>query len=251
MYTLLIIDDENDIRENIKEIFELTGYKVFTAATGREGIKLAPEINPDLILCDIAMQGFDGFEVKQVLDQQKETSSIPFIYLTAQADFQNMRRGMNLGADDYITKPVRAKEIIDIVNKRLKRIEELKNISAIKRDKKNLTLDEIIPIKTGKELILIELKNIVAIIVSGDYTKVIKNDSKKLIIKKTLKEWEKLLPEKYFIRVHRKMIINLNYIEKIEPWFNGSLAAKVKGFSEIVKFSKRYSQAFKKKIKKN
>ncbi len=250
MNKFLIIDDDENIRDNIREIFELTGAKVYTAPNGREGIILAAEVKPDLILCDIAMPGLNGYEVKQSLAQSKETLAIPFIYLTAQADSESMRKGMNLGADDYIIKPVRAKELLDIVRNRLTRIGELKHISAAKNDDEKLSFDDKISLNTGKELIFVELKNIVAIIVSGDYTKVITSDSKKPILKKTLKEWEQVLPGKYFIRVHRKMIINLNYVEKIEPWFNGSLAAKVKGFPEIVKFSKRYSQVFKKKYKK-
>lgn len=250
MYSFLIIDDDENIRENIQEIFELTGYNVFTAATGWEGIKLASKIKPSLILCDIAMPGLNGYEVKQKLTQNKETLSIPFIYLTALADIDSMRKGMNLGADDYIIKPVRANELISIVNKRLTRINELKLISNSGKVDSKLSMNEKISLSTGKEHIFIILNHIVAILVMGDYTRVFTNEEKKLIVKRTLKDWENTLPGKYFVRVHRNMIINLNYVEKIEPWFNGKLIAKIKHYPETVKFSKRYSQLFKKKLKK-
>lgn len=249
MYTLLIVEDEEDIRENIKEVFELSGDEVFSAANGADGLNLARKLKPDLILCDISMPVLDGFQLKKALANSKITSSIPFIYLTAKADLLSMREGMNLGADDYIVKPIHAKDLVNTVYKRISRISELRSPEIKKDERKRLMTNDKIPLNTGKEHLFITVANIVAINVKEDYTMVFTNDGKKILIKKTIKSWENILPEKTFIRAHRNILINTNFIDKIEPWFNGALIAKIKNYPEMIKFSKRYSQQVKKMLK--
>jgi DNA-binding LytR/AlgR family response regulator len=251
MYKLLIIEDETDIRENIKEIFELNGYEVYTSANGSEGIKLALKYNPDIILCDIMMPIMDGLEVKQALGKKKQTASIPFIYLTARADIQSIREGMDFGADDYIVKPIRAEELVCTVNKRMQRIAELKSVQVDEIIEHRLALEDKIPLFTGKEHLFIPINNIVIISVDADYTKICSKDDKKYLIKKSIKSWENILPDKFFTRVHRNILVNLNYVEKIEPWFNGILVARMNNYPESIMFSKRYSQKIKKMLKNN
>ncbi|MGA7721748.1 MAG: response regulator [Ignavibacteriaceae bacterium] len=249
MSKLLVIEDEDDIRENIREIFEFTGYEVISAARGADGIKLAVKYNPDLILCDIAMPELDGFEVKKALSDKKQTSVIPFIFLTARADIKSIREGLELGADDYIVKPIHANELVTAVNKRMDRISELRAAQKNNTPSKKLTIDDKIPLNTGKGLLFVLVNNIVAVSVKEDYTMVFTSEAKKIIIKKTIKSWESILPEKIFIRAHRNIIINMNYIEKLEPWFNGTLIGKLRNYPESIKFSKRYSQKVKKMLK--
>jgi DNA-binding LytR/AlgR family response regulator len=249
MFKLLVIEDEDDIRENIREIFELNGYEVCATVNGSEGIKLAGEFKPDLILCDITMPVIDGFEVKKTLSGKKRTSLIPFIFLTAKADIKSIREGMNLGADDYIVKPIHAKELVNAVNKRMERISELKATQTDKNPGQKLTLEDKIPLNTGSGHLFIQINNIVAITVKEDYTMVFTNEGKRIIIKKTIKSWESILPDKVFIRAHRNIVVNLNFIDKLEPWFNGALIAKVRNYPESIKFSKRYSQKVKKMLK--
>ena len=102
---ILIIEDNSDIRENAVELLTLSGYEVIEAGDGREGAKLALQELPDLILCDIMMPVIDGYGVLHILSKHRETYNIPFIFLTAKAEKSDMRKGMTLGADDYITKP--------------------------------------------------------------------------------------------------------------------------------------------------
>lgn len=249
MYKLLIIEDDDDIRENIKEVFELSGDNVFTASNGEEGIKLISKIKPDLILCDISMPMMDGFQVKKSLEANAVTSTIPFIFLTAKADMISMREGMNLGADDYIVKPIRAKELVETVHKRIERLLGLKSNIEKLPEKKVLTIEDQIPLNTGKERLFVPIKNIVVIIVKEDYTMVYTSEQKKFIIKKTIKSWESMLPDKIFIRAHRNILLNINYVEKIEPWFNSSLIGKIRYCPEMLKFSKRYSQKIKRMMK--
>lgn len=116
---ILIIEDDAFIRGNIFEILEDEGYQVITAPNGLEGVRSAETDLPDLILCDVMMPELDGFGVLTRLRQRPETAVIPFIYITAKVDKANLRRGMTLGADDYLTKPFTRKELLEAVNTRL------------------------------------------------------------------------------------------------------------------------------------
>ena len=126
MKKILVIEDNLDVRENIQEILELSGYEVLVAEDGKEGKEKAIAERPDLILCDIMMPILDGFGVLRILSKLPETADIPFIFLTAKVDHKDMRKGMNLGADDYITKPFDDVELLDAIELRLKKSERLK-----------------------------------------------------------------------------------------------------------------------------
>jgi CRP-like cAMP-binding protein len=119
MKTILIIEDNLEVRENTAEILDLAGYHVITAENGKIGIDLAKNNRPDLIICDIMMPELDGYGVLHLLNKNNETASIPFIFLTAKTDKSDIRRGMNLGADDYLTKPFDDVELLDAIEIRL------------------------------------------------------------------------------------------------------------------------------------
>ena len=121
MKTILLIEDNTDVLETTKEILELADYTVLTALEGKTGVELAKNEKPDLIICDIMMPELDGYGVLNILGKNPNTSSIPFIFLTAKTDKNDIRKGMNLGADDYITKPFEETELLDAVEMRLKR----------------------------------------------------------------------------------------------------------------------------------
>lgn len=121
MTKILVIEDEMYVRENIEEILELNQYQVFTAENGIKGVKLAKNIVPDLIICDIMMSGLDGHGVLMELRADEKVKFIPIIFLTAKADHVDMRQAMELGADDYITKPFVPKELLGAVEARLAR----------------------------------------------------------------------------------------------------------------------------------
>ena len=124
--TILIIEDNIDIREGTTEILELTGrYDVITAENGRIGVDLATRHIPDLILCDIMMPELDGYGVLFMLSKIESTAKIPFIFLTAKAERADMRKAMEMGADDYLTKPFDDVELMNAIDVRLKRHEQL------------------------------------------------------------------------------------------------------------------------------
>jgi len=126
MKTLLLIEDNEDVRENTAEILELAMYNVIKAADGKEGIEMALEHKPDLIICDIMMPVLDGYGVLHALEKNEEIKNTPFIFLTAKTERSDFRKGMELGADDYISKPFDATELLNSIDRRLKKIEVLK-----------------------------------------------------------------------------------------------------------------------------
>jgi len=126
MKRILLIEDNTDVRENIAEILQLAAYSVFTAQNGKEGVELALKEKPDLIICDIMMPVLDGHGVLHLLGKHKETEAIPFIFLTAKSEKGDFRKGMELGADDYITKPFDDVELLNAIEIRIKKNERLK-----------------------------------------------------------------------------------------------------------------------------
>ncbi|HZX75104.1 MAG TPA: response regulator [Cyclobacteriaceae bacterium] len=123
MKKILLIEDNDDIRENTAEILTLANYEVLTAENGKIGVELAQHNNPDLIVCDIMMPELDGFGVLHILSKKTETALIPFIFLTAKTEKSDIRKGMNLGADDYLTKPFDDTELLNAIESRLKKQE--------------------------------------------------------------------------------------------------------------------------------
>jgi CRP-like cAMP-binding protein/FixJ family two-component response regulator len=126
MKTILLIEDNQDVRENTAEILELSNYKVLTAENGKKGVVLATKERPDLIICDIMMPVLDGYGTLHLLGKNKDTANIPFIFLTAKTDRSDLRKGMEMGADDYLTKPFDDVELLKAIETRLKRTEALK-----------------------------------------------------------------------------------------------------------------------------
>jgi CRP/FNR family cyclic AMP-dependent transcriptional regulator len=112
MKKILVIEDNIEVRENIAEILELSNYEVVTAENGKRGVELSLQHTPDLIICDIMMPELDGYGVLHLLNKHIETYGIPFIFLTAKSEKTDLRKGMEMGADDYITKPFDGIEIV-------------------------------------------------------------------------------------------------------------------------------------------
>ncbi len=140
MKKILLIEDNTEIRENTAEILDLANYEVITAENGRVGVEKAHQEKPDLIICDIMMPIMDGYSVLHLLSKTTDTANIPFIFLTAKADRSDFRKGMEMGADDYITKPFDDVELLNAIESRLKKVELLQ-----KNYTKDLTgLDELI-----------------------------------------------------------------------------------------------------------
>lgn len=121
MKKILLIEDNTEVRENTAEILSLAGYQVITAPNGKIGVEKAQSEHPDLIICDIMMPELDGYGVLHILNKSPESASIPFIFLTAKAEKTDMRKGMTLGADDYLTKPFDDTDLLNAIETRLRK----------------------------------------------------------------------------------------------------------------------------------
>lgn len=127
MKSVLVIEDNTDIRDNTTEILELAGYKTFQAENGKKGIEIALREKPDIIVCDIMMPELDGYGVLHLLRKNADTEHIPFVFLTAKTERGDFRKGMEMGADDYITKPFEDIELLNAIEIRLKKAAVLDN----------------------------------------------------------------------------------------------------------------------------
>ncbi|SRX55158.1 response regulator [Aequorivita sp. CIP111184] len=119
MKTILLIEDDSALRENTAELLELSGFKVFTAPNGKIGIEKAKKEEPNIIICDIMMPEVDGYGVLEAVASEEKTKHIPFIFLSAKTEHKEIRKGMDMGADDYLTKPFEEQELLSAVESRL------------------------------------------------------------------------------------------------------------------------------------
>ena len=159
MTHILVIEDDEAILQNIIDVLELEGYETASATNGAVGINLARRELPDLILCDIMMPIFDGYDVLRELRQDPITAEIPFIFLTALTDRNSMRQGMEMGADDYIPKPFSSEEMLTAIETRLSRVDTFGHLGARELDKAKSSLSRMV----AQEL-QIPLKGINAVI---------------------------------------------------------------------------------------
>ena len=121
MKKILVIEDHATMRRNVVTILEMEGYTALAAANGREGLALVASEHPDLILCDVMMPELDGHGVLRALRADPVTASVPFIFLTAKGEKNDQRTGMNLGADDYLTKPISRDDLVATLDARFTR----------------------------------------------------------------------------------------------------------------------------------
>jgi DNA-binding LytR/AlgR family response regulator len=249
MEKILIIEDDKAYIENIKTLLEEEGFNVAYAITGFDGIDLAKNEIPDLIICDIMLPDIDGYTILKELRRREKTKLLPFIFLTAKAGMSDLRAGMNLGADDYITKPFHTDDLLTAIKTRLEKAKlisgEYKKSGNKLKNKARLEPDDFIflPGKNNYEVLLIN--SIVYISSEGVYSYVYSNDGKKVLVRKILKAWEKTLPEKIFVRIHKSSLINLNYVKKIDKWFNGALKLYLQHYNEPLIVSRRYAARLK------
>jgi CRP-like cAMP-binding protein len=152
MKTVLLIEDDIVLRENTAELLELENYKVIKASNGKTGVTIAKKELPDIIVCDIMMPELDGYGALEILSKNKKTKYIPFIFLSAKTEHSDVRKGMNLGADDYIPKPFTEDDLINAIESRLAKTSILKEL-------KNNQKKQLIETDNGEIKTLNDLKN--------------------------------------------------------------------------------------------
>ena len=128
MKKILLVEDDTSLRENVAELLELSGFEVCTASNGLIAVDMAKKEVPDLVLCDIMMPELDGYGVLEELSSHERTRQIPFIFVSAKTEKQDVRRGMNLGADDYLTKPFEEEELLSAIECRLEKAKQMNTV---------------------------------------------------------------------------------------------------------------------------
>jgi DNA-binding LytR/AlgR family response regulator len=254
MKKIVLVEDEQFVREGTQELLKLNGYEVYSASDGIEGLKVAKAIIPDLIISDIMMPKMNGYDLKEELNKESITSAIPFIFLTAKAEMLDLRLGMELGADDYIVKPFEAITLLKAIKARFLRIEQFKSINNIPEysnpeefSGRKYTENDRIFLEINNSPRFIKVADIVCISSMGNYSRIHVNSTELILHRKSMNEWEEMLPEKVFLRIHRATIINLNYVDRISKWSSGSYQVYIKSISKPFTISQRYAARIKNK----
>lgn len=265
MIKILIIEDDETVRTNMHELLFESGYEVLSAQNGSEGIKKAKEFFPDIIICDIMMPEKDGYEVIHELGKDASTASIPFIFLSARAEVSDIRQGLQSGADDYLLKPYTSAELLKAIELRLSKrtmiaqsertklgiensASEVKKDSEITTEIKVLDYHSHVFVISGDRPEVIKVSRIRYILAESEYSRVFTADGRKPLVRRLLKEWEEMLPQGQFLRIHRSTLINIEHIQKIEKWFNHSFRVHIEGAPEPFIVSRRFSAMLRKQI---
>ncbi len=249
MERILIIEDEKVLCENIKSALEMNNYEVHVADNGKTGLELAENVLPDLILCDIMMPNYDGYWVLENVRKHDELLTVPFIFITAKVERDDLRKGMDLGADDYLTKPFKIAELLKAIEVRIAKKRAYKSelaenpVKTAKIDKDNFVL-----LDTGKSIERIQINSVECILADNIYTQIFLTNKKFITVRKSLTEWEKLLPDDTFIRIHRAAIINLNFVKLIEKWFNQTMIIHMQNYEKPITMSRGYTSKLKGKF---
>lgn len=250
MKNILLIESDCSNSKYLQELLEDFGYKTVLAENGKEGIKIAKMTLPDIIICSVELPETDGFAVMAELGRNIETAGIPFILISSgKTTMPDFRYAMDSGADDYLIKPVRAGHLLKSIEMRLKKIDRIldKQDSLLKKNStknnttKKLTYDDRLFLMVGSHPEILKISSIIFITAAEEYSNVYTTGSKHLLVQKLLKEWEKVLPSKVFLRIHRSTIINLDFVKKVEKWFNHSFRVYLEDVNEPFIISRRYS----------
>lgn len=223
MEKILVVEDEISLRESLEEILTLAGYKVNIASNGKEGFDSILLDKPDLVVCDVNMPKLDGFELLGAINQRLKDEVIPtFLFLTAKVETKDIRQGMSLGADDYILKPFDHFMLLEVVRLRLdKRKKLLGNKNKVIRTETKGMGKLALPDEDG--LTLVPFNEIVKCEASRAYCYFHLKNGRKMLISKSMKEFEAILLNHGFVKVHNSNIVNINFAEKYLKGKGGQL----------------------------
>ncbi|NUM71637.1 MAG: response regulator transcription factor [Ignavibacteriaceae bacterium] len=256
MIKILLIEDDNSLRENVAEFLLTCGFKVYEAETGKKGLELYKKNDYDLILCDIMLPDYSGYEFLNVLKLYDEKVMPPFVFTTALADRASVRKGMEYGADDYLTKPFSEEELLKVVKTQVEKRKSLtggktESASAGKESEqeKKLQIEDSILVEIDNQSKFVKVNDILLISASGDYSIIQFTNGQKATVRKTLLKWEEMLPEVKFLRIHRTYIVNASKIRSIEKLPNYNYLAEVEGIGEKLVISQRFGRKLKDTIR--
>ncbi len=232
--TSIIVDDERLARRELRSLLdEFEGISIIGEAENlTEAINLIQSNKPDVVFLDIHLSGENGFDLLEEVEK-----NFKLIFVTAFDEFAI--RAFEINALDYLLKPVNPERLA----KTLERLLETEDKPEVIVRK--LEYEDRLFIEIGERSGFLKISSIKCICADGDYTHVFTADGKRHLVTKPLKEWEDRLPEKYFVRIHRSTIINLEFIEKVETWFSRSYQIYLREMKEPLTVSRRYAAQLK------
>lgn len=254
MKRILIIEEDNQNTKNIEGLLSDSGYKTYLAENSFDGFEIAKRYFPDLILCSIHTKGNNGSNIIFDLMKFEQTSTIPIICLTENTNVKELRKLMNIGADDFIDKPFKNDDLLLSVKMRLKKHEAVKNkyqhfsADRFEEEEKEPEFDDHILVKIGNRLNFIKFSEIICVTALKEYSKINLENGKKIVVRKSLRRWIDVLPSDVFLQIHRATIINMNFIEEAKKINERSYQVKMKYMNESFILSKRFANKVRKKF---
>lgn len=245
---ILLIDDDEHFVRVLDRFLREHGFEVTSANSGEGGIHAAAAHAPDLVLCDLDMPGLDGYAVLARLQADARLAAISVVFLTGQSAPEQIRAGMNLGADDYLTKPVDPDELLRAVKARLMRARQRRVATPAAPSDVRLEFDDTFLVKTMSEKKLIKVRDVKSVIAYGEYSWVYWDKGKGALLRKPLKQWEAELPDNQFVRIHRHAIINLAFMERVEKLSSGRLQVFLRDTAGPIAVSLRLAPALNRKL---
>lgn len=247
---ILVIEDDSILSKNIKEILEENNFIVKTEPDGASGTKSVIQWMPDLIICDIALPVKNGYEVLEEVSKMNHVQQIPFIFLTAKVEREDIRKGMHLGADDYIFKPFDIDDLLNSIKLRLEKYKQKEKTEAEEKEDEHkiYEMSDKIIVKNGNKVNLLTIKDLKYLKAKNPYILLKFSNGKNSLQRQTLEEWESRLPSKFFLRIHRSTIVNMEFIIKIEKLGKTSYILRLREEEEPFIISKRYISRIKNRL---
>jgi two-component system LytT family response regulator len=233
-FRALVIDDERLARKDLISLLEAHDNiaVVGEADDVPSSVEAIKRLNPDVIFLDIQMPGDSGFEL---LERTNVEAHI--IFITAYDEYAI--RAFEVNALDYLLKPVNPERLAMALEKM-----ESKELDTWTKAR-TLNYEDRLFLMLGKHFKFLKVNAILSILSAGDYSEVLTSDGNKGLVLKSMKEWESRLPARHFIRIHRSTIVNMEYIDRVEEWFNYSFRVYLKGVEEPYVISRRYANKLK------
>jgi CheY-like chemotaxis protein len=280
------------------------GHEVTAASNGRDGLAAAAAKVPELVLCDLSMPGLDGHEVLAAFRQDERLAEVPFIFLSGCTEHEQVRRSMNLGGDDYLTKPARLAEILEAVNAKLaqrqaqrqrqeKRLKKALEVfvgivhdldhapshvrwladTTTGKDGRQIPVAPLLQapagakpaagggavsaagapasllIKSNNRQQFLKISEVKALLADSEYSTIHWGRNQRMMFRKAMKQWEEELPSNQFVRVHRRAIVNLAFLDFVDNDAAGNLQIHLREFNEVIPVSQRARAAFQRSLK--
>ena len=245
MKKILVIQNNEDDLKYIDAVLPNNDLEIFYSHNLTDGLEIASRYLPDLILF-LLTDDKVCMQILTSISTDEKISLIPLIVVSKKYSFEQQRMVMELGADDYLPAEFIKSSLPKTINRRLEKLGKIKEninnqINSFEYENSKTSQADHILVKIGNKLKLVKFDDIVCITASKEYSNLITKQNFKVVVRKSLKNWISILPEKSFLQIHRATIININYIEQIVKTNERTYSVHLKNIKEVFDFSYRYA----------